>query len=121
MTLVFDKEELVERLGGRVDMLPRLLEMFRNNTAGNIEALRQAIVSGDDEQVRIQAHSIKGAAANISANRMKETAFALEMLVHDGQRDGRRELVARLESELREFSEISAQSCGKPADEIHPG
>jgi signal transduction histidine kinase/CheY-like chemotaxis protein/HPt (histidine-containing phosphotransfer) domain-containing protein len=100
---IFDKVELLRRLGGNAAVLPRLLVMFTNNTDGFLKALRQAINEDDDEQVRMQAHSIKGAAANISAHRMKETAATLELVARDGQRDGWSRLVVQLESEYLEF------------------
>jgi len=108
----FDKEELLARLDGKVGMLPRLLEMFGQNATSYIDALRRAINSEDGEQVRIQSHAIKGAAANISAHKMKATAAALEKMVLEGQREGLRELAARLESEFMEFSAIAAHARG---------
>jgi len=106
---VFDKEELLRRLGGNATVLPRLLAMFTNNAAGFLKALRQAINEGNDEQVRIQAHSIKGAAANISAHKMQETAALLELAVRDGRRDEWSKLIAQLDSEYLEF--INTLKC----------
>ncbi len=100
---IFDSEELLKRLGGNVAMLPRFTAMFEKNCSGYLEALRQAIKSGNDEQVRIQAHSIKGAAANIAAHKMKESASALEEMARDGGRDGGGELLIQLESDFRDF------------------
>jgi HPt (histidine-containing phosphotransfer) domain-containing protein len=73
--------------------------------------LRQAIETSNSEQVRIQAHSIKGAAANISAHKMKETASTLEEMARDGHRDGWIDHVTQLESEYREFNSVAVRSC----------
>ncbi|NVN89741.1 MAG: response regulator [Desulfuromonadales bacterium] len=107
---VFDREELLVRLGGKDDLVPRLLTMFDKNVAGYLKALRQAVDSGDDDQVRIQVHTIKGAAANISAHKIKVTASTLEMMAREGQRDGWRVLLERLESEFREFKNHTLKS-----------
>ncbi|MEI6213534.1 MAG: response regulator [Desulfuromonadales bacterium] len=107
-TPVFNREELLERLGGREDMLPRFLTKFANNSVTYLEALRQAIESADFEQVRIQAHTIKGASANIAAGRMRATAFALESLAREGKRDGMTELFERLEAEFQKFNTVAA-------------
>ena len=101
---VFDREELLKRLGGNEAMLPRFTAMFEKNCAGYLEALRQAIESGNDEQVRIQSHSIKGAAANIAAHKMKESASALEDMAREGSREGWRERLIQLEAEYRDFT-----------------
>jgi signal transduction histidine kinase/DNA-binding response OmpR family regulator len=107
--VVFDREELLERLGGKGELIPRFLAMFSKNSVGYLEALRQGIHAGDAEQVRIQAHSIKGAAANISALKIMETAAALEVMARDGNSDRWGELLARLESEYAEFGSIIRQ------------
>jgi HPt (histidine-containing phosphotransfer) domain-containing protein len=112
----FDREELLERLGGNVEMLPRFLAMFEKNCVGYLEALRVAIEAGNDEQVRIQAHTIKGAAANISALKMKKTAAALEEMARAGLRDGWSDRAMQLEAEYREFNAATARSCNGQAE-----
>ena len=107
---VFDREELLVRLGGEGDMAPRLLAMFAENVAGYLMALRQAMDRGDDEQSRIQIHSIMGAAANISAHKMKMTAATLETKIAERQRDTWSDLMERLEDEFREFNRVATNS-----------
>jgi HPt (histidine-containing phosphotransfer) domain-containing protein len=87
-------------------MVSKFLDMFLKNTAGYLGELRQAIELGNQEQVRIQAHTIRGAAANISAYRIKETASALEVLSSAGDRDEWREMLVQLESEYNEFKKL---------------
>ena len=106
----FDKEELLERLGGKDDMVPLFLDMFIENTAGYLVALREAFNTDNGEQVRIQAHTIKGAAANISALKIRATASALEIAAREGQRDEWRRLLAQLDSEYEKFKNIAQQS-----------
>jgi signal transduction histidine kinase/DNA-binding response OmpR family regulator/HPt (histidine-containing phosphotransfer) domain-containing protein len=100
---IFGQEDLLERLGGKHEMVSKFLDMFINNSAGYLGGLRQAIESDNQEQVRIQAHTIRGAAANISAYRIKETATALEVTASEGNHGRWCELLARLESEYEEF------------------
>jgi signal transduction histidine kinase/CheY-like chemotaxis protein/HPt (histidine-containing phosphotransfer) domain-containing protein len=107
---VFDKAELLERLGGKHEMVARFLTMFAQNAAAYLEALRQAVVAGDTEQARIHAHSLKGAAANISARKIKETASAMEMMAKEGAGDGLPLLMAQLDSEYREFTAVTLQT-----------
>jgi len=101
---VFDVDDLVERLGGHADMVARFVKMFGVVTAGYLKVLREAVEKGDLEQTRIQAHTIKGASANISAWRMCEIAGALETLARDGQREGAADLLKRLETGYSQFA-----------------
>ncbi|HIJ94322.1 MAG TPA: response regulator [Desulfuromonadales bacterium] len=100
---VFDRAELLERLGGRDDMMGRFLEMFSRNVAGYMEQLRSAAERGDTEQLRIQAHTIKGAAGNISARVVRETAAALETLAREGKVDEAVAMIDRLAGDLKAF------------------
>jgi HPt (histidine-containing phosphotransfer) domain-containing protein len=68
-----------------------------------MEALQTAIAQGDGEQLRIQAHTIKGAAANISARRMRETAAAMELHAREGRIDEAAGMLDKLRAELEEF------------------
>ena len=107
---VFNRPDLLERLGGREDMLERFIGMFCKNVSGYMELLAAAIERKDGEQMRIQAHTIKGAAGNISANRMRETAAAMELLAREGQLDEAAALLAQLKDDFEAFqSEVSGQ------------
>ena len=108
---VFDLDDLGARLCGRMDVVPRLTGMFRKNTADNLQALRRAIDAGDREQVRVLAHTIKGAAANISAQALRRTATELESRLREGEGDGWGAYLARLESEFAEFEVVAEQAC----------
>jgi CheY-like chemotaxis protein/HPt (histidine-containing phosphotransfer) domain-containing protein len=105
---VFDRAELVERLGGREDMLGRFIAMFLKNVSGYLEALKAAVLENDPEQVRVQSHTIKGAAANISARKMRETAAIMEVQAREGRLDGMRDLLVLLEEEFYNFRNETA-------------
>ena len=106
----FDRRDLLERLGGREEMVPRFVDMFTRNVAGYMGLLQAAIERGDREQVRIQAHTIKGAAANISARRMKETAASMEGHSREGDMENAAVLMPRLVSEFEAFQAETARN-----------
>jgi len=105
---VFNRSELLERLGGREEMLGRFISMFTKNVTGYLELLKSGIELGDGEQIRIQAHTIKGAAANIAAHRIRETAAAMEHFARAGNIGDAAGLLAKLTSELKEFNHETA-------------
>jgi HPt (histidine-containing phosphotransfer) domain-containing protein len=107
---VFDKQELLERLGGREEILGRFIDMFIRNVAGYLKSLETAVTNQDVEQVRIQAHTIKGAAANISARQIRETAAAMEAHARDGKLGEASVLLEQITNEISAFqSEVGAQ------------
>ncbi len=106
---IFDRSELLERLGGHEEMLGRFITMFNENVAGYMVLLATAVEKGDTEQVRVQAHTIKGASANISARRIRETATAMEMHARECRLDQAAGLMQDLKNDLEEFQhEVSA-------------
>ena len=104
-TPIFDRNELLERLGGREEMLGRFIDMFSRNVDGYMTLLMSAVEAGDSEQVRIQAHTIKGAAANIAARRVRETAFAIETHAREGSVSEAVVLLQQLRAEVDAFKQ----------------
>jgi CheY-like chemotaxis protein/HPt (histidine-containing phosphotransfer) domain-containing protein len=100
---VFDKNELLERLGGREELLERFITMFAENVSGYMDHLESALERGDVEQVRIQAHTIKGAAANISARQIRETASRIEAHAREGRIEEASSLKMNLQRDLEAF------------------
>jgi signal transduction histidine kinase/CheY-like chemotaxis protein/HPt (histidine-containing phosphotransfer) domain-containing protein len=104
---VFDRDGLIQRLGGRENMVERFIELFLKQASSSISSLQEAIRLGEMEEVRSQAHTIKGAAGNISALRIQKTAAAIEGIAKRGLLDGVDALVVQLDSEIAEFRETA--------------
>jgi CheY-like chemotaxis protein/HPt (histidine-containing phosphotransfer) domain-containing protein len=101
--MIFDRDDLLERLGGREEMLGRFIGMFTQNVSGFLEALETAVDRGDHEQMRIQAHTIKGAAGNISARRIYETASAMESHIREARITETAQLLDTLKNDVEAF------------------
>ena len=100
---IFDRSELLERLGGREEMIGRFVDMFTKNVAGYMEQLQSGIECSNGEQIRIQAHTIKGAAANIAAHRIRETAVTMETCAREGRVADAAGLLQQLKDDLNTF------------------
>ena len=74
----FDREDLLERVMGNQDLAYRIIRGFVEDMPGQIAALAQAVSEGDSKQVRLLAHSIKGAAASVGGTDMRQAAWKLE-------------------------------------------
>lgn len=73
-----DVSEALNRLGGSWDVLNAVLTRFRDNYRYFSENFRALVEAKNYDKARIEAHSLKGVAANISANDLKFAATALE-------------------------------------------
>jgi HPt (histidine-containing phosphotransfer) domain-containing protein len=60
------------------NMLGELLRLFATDSASRIAALRAAVAADDEEAIRMTAHALKGAAANMGALRVVGLAQRLE-------------------------------------------
>jgi len=100
---VIDYDDLLNRLDGRRETIPRFLGLFRDGIARQREELATAVASGDPAAVRLSAHAIKGAAANIAALRVREVAARIEREAYEGRFDSAVALVPDLNDELRRF------------------
>ena len=95
---VFKKELLAERLMGDENILKEILDIFIEESAMQIESLKGHIEKKDLEKIKMQAHTIKGASANIGGEVLRRTAFEMEEAA--GQQDF--DKIASLMPELEE-------------------
>ncbi|MDM8553237.1 response regulator [Desulfococcaceae bacterium HSG7] len=68
----------LKRLGGNRKLLKKLLVNFADDYSDTSETIRQALDKGDIEYIRRTAHTIKGVAGNIGADKLSEVAAKLE-------------------------------------------
>lgn len=93
LKLMLDDEELADTL----------LKMFVANTPESLERLREAIASGEGGQIKAAAHFIKGAAANLCAEGLRDAAYEIEMAGVNGDIDQASGLLAQLEARWQAF------------------
>jgi signal transduction histidine kinase/CheY-like chemotaxis protein/HPt (histidine-containing phosphotransfer) domain-containing protein len=75
---VFDRERLLERLGGDEEPMRRLVAKFVKTTSVRMGDIRVLLERGETDGVRLQSHSIKGAAASIGAEGIRSVSERLE-------------------------------------------
>ena len=107
---VFDRDELLGRLGGKAEMIPRFCTMFVGSVTAGIEGIHKALEAGDADELHRQAHTIKGAAANIAAGRIRACATRLDEMAKSGEISGAPALLDELKAEFGQFrSEVDGQ------------
>jgi CheY-like chemotaxis protein len=75
---VMDREEALERLGGDESLLREVCTLFVEDCPDRLAGMEEAMGRGAFAEVRGAAHGIKGAALNLSANRLAAAAKAFE-------------------------------------------
>ena len=63
---------------GNVQFAGRLLHLFTERFAGDLERLEQHLATGEADELARLAHAMKGACANIAAPRLREHASRVE-------------------------------------------
>ena len=81
---VWDSRAFMERIMDDEDLARDILDGFRSDAASRLEVMRRALSGSDRELLAMQAHSVKGAAANLGAGPLRNAARALEAMAVDG-------------------------------------
>ncbi|WP_429740025.1 response regulator [Enterovibrio makurazakiensis] len=76
--LVLDANEGIQRIGGNAKAYWKVIGAFTETKLAVIDKIRQALSDGNREDVEMFAHSLKGAAANVSAKGLAVIAGTLE-------------------------------------------
>ena len=107
--VIFAEEELRERLMNDAEVAQVALKRFLEGTPGQIDKLQGCLERGDVTAAQQAAHSIKGAASNVSAKQLHRTVEEIEaFLAVKSWQDA-----ALMLPRLREQLELFKDSVGK--------
>lgn len=95
-----DYERFLHRCSGKPAIVSRALNRFLETAGQTFEQIQQALARDDTQQARQHAHSLKGAAANISAEPLRAAAGEMERLAEAGAEGAARSWLLRLQVEL---------------------
>jgi HPt (histidine-containing phosphotransfer) domain-containing protein len=83
--VVFNRTELIERLGGDTDLLAEVILLFLDDCPKRLAAIKNAVDLRDADLIRTTAHALKGAAGTLSARAVFEATQTLERLAAAGR------------------------------------
>jgi HPt (histidine-containing phosphotransfer) domain-containing protein len=95
-----DAATLLDRCMGDAVFLQRVLEKFRSSSDAMLNTIAQAVHDGDKEKMGRGAHSLKGAAANLSAEAVRSIAGRLQDLAHGDDLSQAEQSLSELKQEL---------------------
>ncbi|MFA4985959.1 MAG: response regulator, partial [Candidatus Brocadiia bacterium] len=102
---IMNKPDALARLDGDEDLLREVTGLFSASLPEYIGEARKALKENQVEHLARIAHTIKGAAANISAERISDVALEIEKLARGNATADIGELIAKLESEKELYDE----------------
>jgi CheY-like chemotaxis protein/HPt (histidine-containing phosphotransfer) domain-containing protein len=100
---IFNLEELLARLVGDQGVARKVIAGFLSDAPQQLRALKNKLDARDARGARLQAHTLKGAAAAVSAEALHEIALAMERAATAGQWDQYGELLPRAAGEFERF------------------
>jgi len=105
----FDREEMLERLGGDTELLDDVLQVFLEECPRMMDEVRGAIDEGNPKSVRRAAHSMRGALLNISAAPAAAEASRLEALGSEERLGEGAPILERLQQEIERLEQVLAE------------
>ncbi len=85
--LAFDRNALRHRLSGDDDLMTDVIGVFLDDLPVRLAAIEDAVTRRDATALRSVAHTLKGAAGNLSAEELCSAAGVLERIGADSQID----------------------------------
>ncbi len=74
----FNKEELLERFGQDKETIKLVLDIFFEEASELIENIKTSIDKNDTENLKLHLHALKGSAANVNADLLKNSVLCME-------------------------------------------
>ncbi|MDM8542469.1 response regulator [Desulfococcaceae bacterium HSG9] len=102
---VYNRKAFISRLMGYEDLAQSVIDGFLKDIPRQIKALKGYLNAGNGRISRRQAHTIKGAAANVGGEILCEAAFDVEQACHAGDLNGAGVLMAELETQFERLKE----------------
>ncbi len=103
---VVDLNEVLERVENDRELLVEIIEIFLEDYPGKMNDLQDALSKKDFNQTREIAHSLKGAAANISAKKIAALFLELEDMGKSNDasgHEGKIQQIGVLVEELKDY------------------
>ncbi len=104
--LCWNKEFAMGQVDDDEELLQELITIFKDSSASDMAILTQAVESGDPVAARGASHSIKGAAASLGMEAIRDVAFLIEKDCREGLLVVAREKLPQLEALLALMREL---------------
>jgi CheY-like chemotaxis protein/HPt (histidine-containing phosphotransfer) domain-containing protein len=108
---IFDRAGVLERVAGDHEIAQIGFEMFLDDTPRQIQVLKDLVRGGDVPGSARQAHSIRGACANVGGERLRNVATEMEMAADAGDLVPVSDLMPMLDEEFLFLRDAINEEC----------
>jgi PAS domain S-box-containing protein len=115
---VFNHHALLKRVMGNATIAQKVLDAFLGDCPRQIELLKKQIECGDADGAGRQAHSIKGAAANVGGERLRYLAFKMEKNADSGEMQAVQDAIKDLEEDFFELKKAIEEKAHAGKDQL---
>ncbi len=116
---VFHKEDLFRRMGNDVEFVAEVIRIFTASIPKHVKRLQQGIQDKSLTVIADEAHYIKGASANVGANRLSKTALEMEKLAKKKELEKLPDKLQQLEKEFQRYQEEAERFFDDPGNSVH--
>lgn len=102
---VFDKADFMERLDDDISLAEELADLFISDVREKLAILQAAIKGERGYEIESQSHALKGAASNVSGEKLRYIAGLMEAAGKNKDMETVRTLNKRLFSAIDELTE----------------
>jgi len=106
-----DLKKALQEFMGKEDILAEVLRSFIADGKEGIQAALEALRAGDYKRIQSKAHKLGGGAANLTAQKLADAAFALENAVQHESLIQVRPLLQKFEQEFCQFENYIRQNA----------
>jgi two-component system sensor histidine kinase/response regulator len=111
---VFDHETALDRINGEEELLDEVIQLFLSDAPSRLAEIRASLEQGDPKRLEIAAHSLKGAAGYVGAERASAQALKLEELGQKGDLSPALDEYRQLEHEIEQLRQAIAAFNAEP-------
>jgi two-component system sensor histidine kinase/response regulator len=105
---VFARQTALDRFNGEEQLLEEVVELFVSDAPNRLADVRTSLEQGDPKRLQNAAHSLKGSAGYVGAERVAAQAMKLEELGRRGDLSAALEAFGQLEREIEELKRAVA-------------
>ncbi|WP_432736384.1 Hpt domain-containing protein [Maridesulfovibrio sp. FT414] len=106
---VINKNWLESMASTKREFLTKLFNVFLRDEPVRVQKIRAALEAGEMDELKYLAHSLKGAAATMGADRVREACLRLEYSARDGDSPLSFENLVVLENEMKEVYDFMSK------------
>ncbi len=104
--LFWNKDFALSQVDHDQELLEELLAIFQDSSASDMALLLRAVETDDAIAARGASHSLKGAAASLGLEAIRDVAMLIEQDCRDGSLAVAREKLPQLESLMTQLREL---------------